>query len=84
MTTTPTTSGRSVRHALLALFGATLLAACGGENADTEEPAAAAAPSVSFEEGSAHLSRTPLGGERQVPICMDALPECQPNVPPAQ
>jgi hypothetical protein len=84
MTTIPTTFERSVRHALLAMFSAGLLAACGGGDTNTEEPDAAATPSVSFEAASAQSSRAPMGGGRRVPICMDARLECQPNVPPAQ
>ncbi len=79
--TTTHTAGHSARHALLALLGATLLAACGGGDPDAEE-SAAVTETVSFEAASARASRAPLGSGRRAPICMGAAPDCQPNLPP--
>jgi hypothetical protein len=93
MTTTPTTFRRSASHALLATLSATLLAACGGGDDNAEELDAAAAtslgdpggaPTVNFEAAPANASRSPMGGWRRAPICLDTPPACQPNLPPTQ
>jgi hypothetical protein len=93
MTTTSMTFGNTVRRALVAVLSATLLAACGGGDYNAEELDAAAAtsqgdpsatPNVSFEREPAHALRAPTGGGRRVPICLDAPPACQPNLPPTQ
>jgi hypothetical protein len=81
MTTTQPPFGRSVRHPLIALLGAALLAACGGGNLDAEEQAADTA-TFSVEAVSAHASRVPMNGGRRAPICTGAAPDCPPNLPP--
>ena len=92
MTTTLTNFRRSVRGALLAILSAALLAACGGgDNAEEIDAAAAsslresgAALTVDVETAPVHRARSPAGGWRRAPICLDTAPTCPPNVPPTQ
>jgi hypothetical protein len=91
MTITSTTFARCARAALPAILFATLLGACGGGGGDVEELDATeagslrepgTAQSVHFDSVPLHEARTPAGGWRRAPICLDTAPACPPNVPP--
>ncbi len=88
-TTNHITLGRCLRPALLALLSATLLIACGGGgDGDGEEHDATGAtdsgatPTVNVEREQAHALRSPMGGFRRAPICLDSPQACPPNLPP--